>query len=92
MAGNVWEWTSTCYLNATIAPGAVGVAIVRSVDNCGVRVVDGRHRGYMSTFIRDGKSGGCAAGLAPDNLGIRLVRGAPSLLATFKAAWRRTLG
>jgi formylglycine-generating enzyme required for sulfatase activity len=89
VAGNVWEWTSTCYVNATLEPGAT---VGRSVENCGVRIVDGRHRGYMSTFIRDGKSGGCAAGLAPDNLGIRLVRDAPSLLATVKAAWTKMLG
>jgi hypothetical protein len=41
----------------------------------------------MSTFIRDGKSGGCAAGLAPDNLGIRLVRDSPSSVAVLK--WLR---
>jgi hypothetical protein len=27
----------------------------------------------MSNFIRDGKSGGCAVGTPPDNLGFRLV-------------------
>jgi formylglycine-generating enzyme required for sulfatase activity len=89
IAGNVWEWTSTCYVNAALAPDA---AVERSVENCGVRIVDGRHRGYMSTFIRDGKSGGCAAGLAPDNLGIRLVRDSPSLLATFRTVWTKVLG
>ena len=92
IAGNVWEWTSTCYVNAALAPDAAEPRIARSVENCGVRVVDGRHRGYMSTFIRDGRSGGCAAGLAPDNLGIRLVRAAPSLLAAFRAAWSRMPG
>ena len=44
------------------------------VENCGVHVVEGFHRTYMSNFIRDGKSGGCAVGTPPDNLGFRLVR------------------
>jgi hypothetical protein len=28
----------------------------------------------MSSFIRDGKSGGCAVGTPPEHLGFRLVR------------------
>jgi hypothetical protein len=61
--------------------------ISQSFENleCGVRVVDGKYRVDMSTVIRDGKSGTCAADLAPDDLGIRLV-GAPSLLETVRAA------
>lgn len=71
ISGSVWEWTSTCYArNRVDAAGRMAEATV----NCGVRVIGGRHRGYMSNFIRDGKSGGCAAGMAPDNLGFRLVR------------------
>jgi len=92
IAGNVWDWTSTCYLHATLAPGAAATKVARSVENCGVRVVDGRHRGYMSTFIRDGKSGGCAAGLAPDNLGIRLVREEATPLAMVRALWTQLAG
>ncbi|AZO28979.1 SUMF1/EgtB/PvdO family nonheme iron enzyme [Mesorhizobium sp. M1B.F.Ca.ET.045.04.1.1] len=69
-AGNVWEWTSTCYAHATISSGG----IASSISNCGVHVVEGFHRTYMSNFIRDGKSGGCAVGTPPDNLGFRLVR------------------
>jgi formylglycine-generating enzyme required for sulfatase activity len=81
MSGNVWEWTSTCYTRATIdRDGNPG----QSVENCGARVAGGKHRAYMSFFIRDGKSGGCAAGMAPHNLGIRLVREQPSLLAKLK--------
>ena len=42
--------------------------------NCGVRVVEGQHRSYVSDFIRDARAGGCAAGVPPANLGFRLVR------------------
>ena len=68
--GNVWEWTSTCYSRATLGPGR---SIESLVENCGVRVLEGRHRTYMSNFIRDGRSGGCAVGTPPDQLGFRLV-------------------
>jgi formylglycine-generating enzyme required for sulfatase activity len=71
LAGNVWEWTSTCYVRATVTPAG---EINRTTENCGVHVVEGRHRAYMSNFIRDGKSGGCAVGTPPENLGFRLVR------------------
>jgi len=89
IAGNVWDWTTTCYLRATVDDDG---KIARSTENCGVRVVGGRHRGYMSNFIRDGKSGGCAAGLAPDNLGIRLVREPPSLVGYVKLLWVKNMG
>ena len=42
--------------------------------NCGVRVVEGQHRAYVTDFIRDARAGGCAAGMPPSNLGFRLVR------------------
>lgn len=84
MAGNVWEWTSTCYVRVTIAPD--GKTVESAVDNCGVHVVEGFHRTYMSNFIRDGKSGGCAIGLPPDNLGFRLVRERPGLWQRVRAA------
>jgi formylglycine-generating enzyme required for sulfatase activity len=89
IAGNVWDWTTTCYVRATMTGDG---KIAQSTENCGVRVVGGRHRGYMSNFIRDGKSGGCAAGLAPDNLGIRLVREAPSLVSYVRQLWVRNMG
>lgn len=72
LAGNVWEWTSTCYVRATLT--ADGREVATEVENCGVHVLEGRHRAYMSNFIRDGRSGGCAVGVPPDNLGFRLVR------------------
>lgn len=78
MAGNVWEWTSSCYVRTTLAKD--GKSTATQVENCGVHVVEGFHRTYMSNFIRDGKSGGCAVGLPPDNLGFRLVRESPGLL------------
>lgn len=89
VAGNVWDWTTTCYLRASVDANG---KIMRSTENCGVRVVGGRHRGYMSNFIRDGKSGGCAAGLAPDNLGIRLVREPPSLVSYVRLLWQKKVG
>ncbi|AZO54719.1 MULTISPECIES: SUMF1/EgtB/PvdO family nonheme iron enzyme [unclassified Mesorhizobium] len=70
-SGNVWEWTSTCYVRTTLADDGNGIA--SSVDNCGVHVLEGLHRAYMSNFVSDGKSGGCAVGTPPDNLGFRLV-------------------
>ena len=66
IAGNVWEWTDTCYRRVALD----GEETV----NCGIRVVEGRHRAYMTDFIRDARSGGCAVGTPPSNLGFRLVR------------------
>ncbi|QKC99044.1 formylglycine-generating enzyme family protein [Mesorhizobium sp. NZP2298] len=86
IAGNVWEWTATCYAHATMSGD--GVRIASSITNCGVHVVEGFHRTYMSNFIRDGKSGGCAVGTPPDNLGFRLVHDP----AGFLQAARQRLG
>jgi formylglycine-generating enzyme required for sulfatase activity len=69
LAGNVWEWTETCFVRATIDTEQVRVTNT----NCGVRVVAGAHRSYMTDFIRDPRNGGCAAGVPPANLGFRLV-------------------
>jgi len=60
--------------------------VASSLSNCGVHVVEGFHRTYMSNFIRDGKSGGCAVGTPPDNLGFRLVHDRAGFL---QAALRR---
>jgi formylglycine-generating enzyme required for sulfatase activity len=69
-AGNVWEWTNTCFAHQILSAAGAGA----STANCGVRVVEGRHRTYMTDFIRDPRTGGCAVGKPPSNLGFRLVR------------------
>jgi formylglycine-generating enzyme required for sulfatase activity len=72
MGGNVWEWTDSCYTRQNIDEQDRRIDIP-SV-NCGVRVVEGSHRTYITNFIRDARGGGCAVGTPPDNLGFRLVR------------------
>jgi formylglycine-generating enzyme required for sulfatase activity len=70
VAGNVWEWTDTCFVRTTLdALGAVEANVV----NCGVRLVEGRHRAYMPDFIRDARAGGCSVGTPPSAVGFRLV-------------------
>lgn len=71
VAGNVWEWTNTCFVRTALDES--GNAL-KSTVNCGVRVVEGQHRAYVTDFIRDARAGGCAAGIPPSNLGFRLVR------------------
>ncbi|MCP1745275.1 formylglycine-generating enzyme required for sulfatase activity [Bradyrhizobium japonicum] len=84
LAGNVWEWTSTCFVRSRIdAAGNAGRATV----NCGVRVAEGAHRAYVTDFIRDARAGGCAQGVPPANLGFRLVREEPSWVASVSARW-----
>ncbi len=70
VAGNVWEWTNTCFSRVALEP--TGEARITNT-NCGVRVVQGAHRTYMTDFIRDPRTGGCAAGVPPANLGFRIV-------------------
>lgn len=72
MAGNIWEWTETCFQNGTLSPD--GTSVATQSDYCGVRAVQGKHRAFVIDFIRDARSGGCAAGVPPDYLGFRLVR------------------
>src|SRR5215475_5438107 len=71
VAGNVWEWTSTCFVRYRLDDAGKTMS---STSNCGVRVVEGQHRSYVTDFIRDARGGGCMAGVPPDNLGFRLVR------------------
>jgi hypothetical protein len=56
-----------------LAPPGTEMPTVRT-ENCGVRVVEGEHRTYVTDFIRDARAGGCAVGAPPANLGFRLVR------------------
>jgi formylglycine-generating enzyme required for sulfatase activity len=83
--GNVWEWTNTCFLRITLEP--TGTARVTNT-NCGVRVVQGAHRTYMTDFIRDPRTGGCAAGVPPANLGFRLVVDDEKLSAAYRIVER----
>jgi len=71
VAGNVWEWTDTCFVRSTLNARS---EVVATTVNCGVRVVEGRHRTYVPDFIRDARTGGCSVGAPPSNLGFRLVR------------------
>lgn len=75
LSGNVWEWTNTCFQRQHL--DGEGRTIGRATVNCGVRVAEGKHRAYITDFIRDPSSGGCAAGTPPTNLGFRLVREKP---------------
>jgi len=69
--GNIWEWTETCFKNGKVS--ADGATLISSSDYCGVRAAQGKHRAFIVDFVRDAKSGGCAVGVPPDNLGFRLV-------------------
>lgn len=83
LAGNVWEWTSTCFTRHRLDDAGETIS-ARS--NCGVRVVEGQHRAYVTDFIRDARAGGCAVGVPPDNLGFRLVREPRSWISSLSKA------
>lgn len=87
LAGNVWEWTDTCFTRQAIDAQnkPVGPATV----NCGVRLVEGQHRTYVTNFIRDARGGGCSVGAPPTNLGFRLVREDTRLIDRLMAGLRR---
>lgn len=77
LSGNVWEWTSSCYVRHRLDTGT-------EAENCGVRIAEGRHRAYMTGFFRDPKAGACSVGIPPANLGLRLIRD--------EGSWRDWLG
>lgn len=86
LAGNVWEWTTTCFVRSRVDDaGNTG----RPTVNCGVRVAEGAHRAYVTDFIRDARAGGCAQGVPPANLGFRLVREEMSWVASVSARWSK---
>jgi formylglycine-generating enzyme required for sulfatase activity len=68
LAGDGAEWTDTCYRHVEFNAGAAPIV------DCGIRVVEGRHRTYIPQFIRDPRAGGCSIGTPPSHLGFRLVR------------------
>ena len=78
LAGNVWEWTNSCYERRAVDAGGDARLLTR---NCQVRALEGEHRTFMSDFIRDGVTGGCSVGPPPTNLGFRLVRSRASAVA-----------
>jgi formylglycine-generating enzyme required for sulfatase activity len=80
VAGNVWEWTNTCFVRTALDESGKALS---STANCGVRVVEGQHRAYVTDFIRDARAGGCAAGIPPSNLGFRLVREPKAVMRWF---------
>lgn len=84
LAGNVWEWTSTCFTRSVLTDS--GPRVVTT--NCGVRVAEGRHRAFVTDFIRDARGGGCASGVPPANLGFRLVRDDDTALSWLDKIWR----
>ena len=86
LAGNVWEWTSTCFVRSALDQhGSIG----RHNANCGVRIAEGAHRAYVTAFIRDARAGGCATGVPPANLGFRLVREERTWMASVSARWSK---
>jgi formylglycine-generating enzyme required for sulfatase activity len=87
-AGNVWEWTSTCFVRTRLDDE--GRAASRN-SNCGVRVAEGQHRTYVTDFIRDARAGGCAVGVPPSNLGFRLVRERKSWISSVTSGLGKAL-
>src|SRR5690606_34393091 len=65
MAGNVWEWTDSCF--------GQPAGVLAQDAFCGVRLAAGLHPSALSDFIRDPISGACSVGSPPTHLGLRLV-------------------
>ncbi len=61
VAGNVWEWTSTCAVDAPI-------------EICPAFLLGGEHEAAMPIFARDAATGGCSLGTPPARIGLRILR------------------
>ena len=66
--GSVWEWTAECYR------GSAGGTSLR---DCAAYYLGGEHVTAMFFLERDPARGGCAVGIPPAHLGMRLVSDAP---------------
>jgi len=88
VGGNVWEWTSTCFVRSVLNDAGNTIS---SSPNCGVRIAEGQHRSYVTDFIRDARAGGCAVGLPPSNLGFRLVRERKSWIGQLSSGLNKAL-
>jgi formylglycine-generating enzyme required for sulfatase activity len=88
IGGNVWEWTSTCFVRSVLNDAG---KIISNSANCGVRVAEGQHRAYVTDFIRDARAGGCAVGVPPSNLGFRLVRERKSWISGLSSGLNKAL-
>lgn len=66
--GSVWEWTRDCY-----AGSAEGLDPAR----CPAFFVGGEHIAAMFYLVRDPARGGCAVGVPPAHLGMRMVSDDP---------------
>ncbi len=71
MSDLVWEWTAGCMQTGKLGAGDV---VRQAEPYCGARIVGGQHQAIIIDFVRDASVGGCAVGLPPDYLGLRLVR------------------
>lgn len=63
--GSVWEWTDECYAGAAISE--------ITKDRCPAFFVGGDHIAAVPFLVRDPARGGCAVGVPPAHLGMRLV-------------------
>lgn len=66
--GSVWEWTQDCY---------AGTAADADPAWCPAYVVSGEHVAVIPYLTRDPANGGCAVGMPPAHLGMRLVTDSP---------------